>query len=109
MGRMPWESLIQGVIQSFLGTPHIARHTKCSTNEPCALRRACNETNSLVEIDVQDDDFELGLAKKDLLLNQEEGKNPEKGSGPENVSVKEGQGLDQTGGSTAKPCLKESA
>jgi len=27
-----------------------------------------DETNSLVEIDAQDDDFELGLAKKNLLL-----------------------------------------
>jgi len=60
-----------------------------------------DETNSLVEIDEQDDDFELGLAKKDLLLTQEEGKNPEEGLGPGDVSVKEGQGLDQTGGSTS--------
>ena len=51
------------------------------------------ETNSLVEIDAQDDDFELGLAKKDLLLTHEEGKNPENGSTPGNVSVKGGQGL----------------
>ena len=35
------------------------------------------ETNSLVEIDAHDDDFEMGLAKKDLLLTYEEGKNPE--------------------------------
>jgi len=27
-----------------------------------------DETNSLVEIDAQDDNFELGLTKKDLLL-----------------------------------------
>jgi len=37
-----------------------------------------NETNSLVEIDAQDDDFELGLAKKNLLLTHEEGKYFEK-------------------------------
>jgi len=40
-----------------------------------------DETNSLVEIDAQDDDFELGLAKKNLLLTLEEGKYPEEGSG----------------------------
>ena len=66
-----------------------------------------DETNSLVEIDAQDDDFELGLAKKDLLLTHEEGKNPKDGPGPGNVYVKGGQGLDQTGGSTARPCLKQ--
>jgi len=27
--------------QSFLVTHYIARHTKCSTNEPCVLRRVC--------------------------------------------------------------------
>ena len=41
-----------------------------------------DETNSLVDIDAQDDDFELGLAKKNLLLTHEEGKYPEKGSVP---------------------------
>ena len=40
-----------------------------------------DETNSLVEIDAQDDDFELGLAKKNLLLMHEEGKYPKEGSG----------------------------
>jgi len=42
-----------------------------------------------------------------LLLTQEEGKNLEEGLRPGDVSIKEGQGLDQTGGSTAKPCLKQ--
>jgi len=32
-----------------------------------------DETNSLVEIDAYDDDFKLGLVKKNLLLTQEEG------------------------------------
>jgi len=41
------------------------------------------------------------------LPTQEEGKNPEEGSGPGDVSVKEGQGLNQIGGSTAKPYLKQ--
>jgi len=62
-----------------------------------------NETNSLVEIDAQNDDFELGLAKKNLLLTHEEGKYPEEGSGPRAVSMESGQGLNQTGGSTAEP------
>jgi len=66
-----------------------------------------DETNSLVEIDAQDDDFELGLAKKDLLLTKEEGKNLAEGSRPGSISGKEGQGLDQTGRSTDKPCLKQ--
>jgi len=45
-----------------------------------------HETNSLVEIDAQDDDFELGLAKKNLLLTHEEGKYPENG-GPRAISL----------------------
>jgi len=65
------------------------------------------ETDSLVEIDVQDDDFKLGLTRKNLLLTHEKGKYPEDGSGPEAVSLEGGQGLNQTGGSTAEPSLQQ--
>ena len=34
-----------------------------------------DESNSLSENDVQDEDFELGLTKKDCLSNHEQGKN----------------------------------
>ena len=64
------------------------------------------ETNSLVEIDAQDDYFKLGLAKKNLLFTNEEGKYPEEGSGPKAVSVESGQGLNQTGGTIAEPSLE---
>jgi len=66
-----------------------------------------DETNSLVEIDAQDDDFELGLARKNLLLTHEEGKYPEDGSGPQVVSLEGGHGLNQIGGSTAEPSLEQ--
>ena len=33
-----------------------------------------DETNSLIENDAQDEEFELGLARKDLLLINEKGK-----------------------------------
>ena len=66
-----------------------------------------DETNSLVEIDAQDDDFELGLAKKNLLLTHEEGKYPDDGSGPGAISLEDGQGLNQTGGSIAEPNLEQ--
>ena len=49
-----------------------------------------DETNSLVEIDAYDDDFELGLAKKNLLLTHEEGKFPKDGSGPGACSLEDG-------------------
>jgi len=39
-----------------------------------------DESNSLSEDDVQDEDFELGLWKKDCLTNHEQGKNPQEGS-----------------------------
>ena len=64
-----------------------------------------DETNSLVEIDAQDDDFKLGLAKKDVLHTHIEGKNPKVGSGTEPVS-KEGQGDKQTGKTTVEPRLE---
>jgi len=66
-----------------------------------------DETNSLVEITAQDDDFKLGLVKKDLLLPHEEGKDPKNGIGPGVVSEEGGQGLKQTGGITAKPFLEK--
>jgi len=66
-----------------------------------------DRTNSLVEIDAQDDDFELGLAKKNLLLTHEECKYLEDRSGPGAVFLEGGQGLNQTGGSTAKPSLDQ--
>ena len=65
-----------------------------------------DETNSLIENDAQDKEFELDLARKDLVLIHE-GKCSEEGSGPASVSVEGGQGLDQTGGSTAKPYLEQ--
>jgi len=66
-----------------------------------------DESNSLVENDAQDKDVELGLAKKDLLLTHEEGKNPQVGSATEPVSKEEGQGFKQTGGTAAKPYLEQ--
>ena len=41
-----------------------------------------DESNSLVENDAQDEDVELGLAKKYLLLTHEECRNPQEGSEP---------------------------
>jgi len=66
-----------------------------------------DETNSLIENDAQDEEFELGLVRKDLLLIHEEGKSPMNGSGPGAVSSEGGQGLNQSGGSTAEPNLEQ--
>jgi len=52
-----------------------------------------DETISLIEIAAQDDDFKLGLAKKNSLLTYEEGKYPEDGSGPGAISLEGGHGL----------------
>jgi len=38
-----------------------------------------DESNSLIEDNAQDDDFELGLARKDFLPTQEESKNSKEG------------------------------
>ena len=45
----------------------------------------------------KDEDVELGLAKKYLLLTHEEGKNSQEGSGPEPGSKEEGHGDKQAG------------
>ena len=45
-----------------------------------------DEYNSLVENDAQDEDFELGLARKDLVLMHEKCKCSEEGSVPVAVS-----------------------
>ena len=66
-----------------------------------------DESNSLIENNAQDEDFELGLAHKDLLFTHEEGKNPQVGSGTEPISKEEGQGFRQIGGTTARPCGAE--
>ena len=66
-----------------------------------------DETNSLIENDAQDEEFELGLARKDLLLIHEKGKSPMNGSGPGAVSSEGGRGLNQSGESTAEPSLEQ--
>jgi len=48
-----------------------------------------DESNCLIENDVQDEDFELGLTRKDFLLTQEETKNSQEGSGTGPVSKAE--------------------
>ena len=66
-----------------------------------------DKSNCLIENDAQDENFELGLAKKDLLLKHEEGKNSQVGSGSEPIFKEEGQGVKQTGGTTAETCLEK--
>ena len=66
-----------------------------------------DESNSLSENDVQDEDFELGLTKKDCLPNQEKGKNPQEESGTGPDSKAERQGSEQTGRTPAEPCLQQ--
>ena len=66
-----------------------------------------DESNSLVEHDTQEDDFELGLAKKDWLPMQEAGKYPAEGSQSGAVLQERRQVQDQTGGSTVEPCLEQ--
>ena len=109
---MPWESLILGVMkQYFLVIPHIVRHTKCSTKKPLCVEESVHvlfdESNSLSENDVQDEDFELGLTKKDCLPNQEKGKNPQEGSGTGPDSKIERQVSEQTRRTSVKPCLEQ--
>ena len=65
-----------------------------------------DESNSLIE-DAQDDDFELGLARKVFLPTQEESKNFQEGSGTGPDSNADQQASDQTGRTSAEPCLQQ--
>ena len=69
-----------------------------------------DETNSLVENDAHDEEYELGLARRDLLLTQnsmhEKGKSPEGELSAGANTLEGGQGLDQSGGSIAEPDLE---
>jgi len=66
-----------------------------------------DESSSLVVNDAQDEDFELGLAKKDFFPTHEESKNSQEGSSIGPVSKTEKQGSEQTGGTSAEPCLEQ--
>ena len=65
-----------------------------------------DKTDFLNENDAQDEEYELGLARKDLLLTYEKSNPPMNGSGPRAVSSEGGQGLNQSGESTAEPSLE---
>ena len=70
-----------------------------------------DKTNALVENDAQDEEYELGLARRDLLHTQnymhEKGKSPEGEPGPGANILEGGQGLNQTGGSIAERSLSK--
>jgi len=58
-----------------------------------------------LEHDIQEEDFELGLIKKDFLPNQEQGNNSQEGlvTGPDSSTGQEAS--EQTG--SAEPCLQQ--
>jgi len=66
-----------------------------------------DESNSLIENDAQDEDFELGLAKKDLLPNHENRKNSQERSGTGPVSKEGEQDDKQADGTAVEPCLEQ--
>ena len=66
-----------------------------------------DESNSLSKNDAHEEDFELGLAKKDLVFIHEKGKSHSEGSGPQPGSKEEGHNDKQTGGTVAEPCLQQ--
>jgi len=70
-----------------------------------------DETNSLVENDSQDEEYEQGLVRRDLWLTQnfmhKKGKSPEGEQSPGADAWEGGQGLDQLGGSIAEPHLEQ--
>jgi len=71
-----------------------------------------DETNSLFENDAQDDEYELGLVRKGLLLTQnsmlDKGKFPEGELSLRADILEGGQGVNQSGGSIAEPIWNRS-
>jgi len=61
-----------------------------------------DETNSVIEHDIQDEEFKLGLVRKDLSFTQssmvDNSKAPEGEPSPRSNSVEGGQGANQLGG-----------
>ena len=66
-----------------------------------------DESNSLSENDVQDEEFKLGLTKKDCLSNHEQRKNPQEVSGTGPDFNTDQQASDQTGETSAESCLQQ--
>jgi len=66
-----------------------------------------DESNSLIENDAQEEDFELGLAKRDLTSMHEKCKNHSEGSGPKPGSKEVGHGDKQTRGIVIEPYLQQ--
>jgi len=68
-----------------------------------------DETNSMIEHEMQDEEFELGLARENLTLTQnsmvDNGKSPEGETSPGSENMEGGQGASQSEGSFAKPDL----
>ena len=68
-----------------------------------------DETNPLIEHDIQDEEFKNGLVRKDLSLTQnsmvDKGKSPEGEISPGSGNIEGGQGANQSGGSIAEPDL----
>ena len=66
-----------------------------------------DETNSVVEHDTQDEEFELSLVRKELSLTQssivDKGKAPKDEPSPGTDNLEGGQGANQSGGCIAKP------
>jgi len=112
---MHWESLTprsDGAI--FLGYSSHSKTYKVFNKRTLCVEESVHmlfdETNSLFESDAQDEEYELGLVRRDLLLTQnsmhEKGKSPE-GEPRSRVDILEcGQGLNESRGSIAEPDLE---
>jgi len=95
----------------FLGYSSHSKAYKVFNRRTLCVEKSVNvlfdKSNSLIEDDAQDDDFELGLARKEFLPTQEESKNSQEGSGTGPDSKIEGQGSEQIGGTTAESCSEQ--
>jgi len=70
-----------------------------------------NETNSLFENDAHDEEYELGLVRRDLLLTQnsmlDKGKSLEGDPSPRADTLEGAQGVNQLGGSSVEPNIEQ--
>jgi len=66
-----------------------------------------DESNSLIENDAQDEEFELDITKKDFMPTHEENKKFQEGSGTGPVFKAKMQDSEQTRGTSVEPCLEQ--
>ena len=99
----------------FLGYSSHSKAYKVSNKQTLCVEDSVHvlldETNSLFENDAHDEEYELGLVRRDLLLTQnsmlDKGKSLEGDPSPRADTLEGAQGVNQLGGSSVEPNIEQ--